>query len=126
VIRLLLDANLEDWSALPSESLVDIPRPVDKEELATLLRAQRKLIERMLAQAEKSAAARLPGLAAAGAKAMLDFATAELKRLSALRKVNPYVRQAELDQIKQNALDLHGHIQASRLRLDAVRILLTV
>jgi ATP-dependent helicase HepA len=124
-IRLLVDANLDDLSHLPSESLIDIPRPLDREEIAALLRGQRRLVERMLARADKIVQERLPGIVAGAVKEMLGHATAELKRLSALRKVNPYVRQEELDEFKRNALELHGHIQASRPRLDAVRALLT-
>ncbi|MDD5033196.1 MAG: RNA polymerase-associated protein RapA [Methylococcaceae bacterium] len=125
VIRILVDAYGNDNSNLDFDSLVNIFRPMDREEVSGWLRGQRKLIERMLKQSEQTAQKQLPGIIAAGTKQMLDYATAELKRLSALRKVNPYVRQQELDHIKENTLELHGHIQSSRLRLDAVRILLT-
>jgi ATP-dependent helicase HepA len=124
LIRVLLDANLEDLSVLSCDSLQEILRPIDKEEAATLLRAQRKIIERMLKTAEKTAEKRLPTIIATATQQMLDYATAELKRLSALRKVNPYVRQEELDQVKANTLALHGHLQAARLRLDAIRVML--
>jgi len=123
-IRVLLDASLEDLSQLLFDSLETIPRPVDREEAATLLRGQRKLIERMLKTAEKTAGQRLPAIIAAATQQMLDQATAELKRLSALRKVNPYVRQEELDQVKADTLELHGHLQAAKLRLDAIRVML--
>lgn len=56
---------------------------------------------------------------------MLDTLTGELKRLAALRRVNPNVRQEELDQLKENALEMHNSIQAAQLRLDAVRLLVT-
>jgi ATP-dependent helicase HepA len=125
LIRVLLDAGLEDLSALPPGSLAEIPRPADREEVATLLRGQRKPIERMLKAAEKTAQQRLPEIVAAATRQMLDYATAELKRLSALRKVNPYVRQEELDQVKADTLELHGHLQAARLRLDAICVMLS-
>ncbi len=124
LIRILLDANLEDLGSLSSDSLAEIPRPIDKDEAATLLRGQRKIIERMLKSAEKTAQKRLPDIIATATKQMLDYATGELKRLSALKKVNPYVRQEELDQVKANTLELHGHLQAARLRLDAIRVML--
>jgi ATP-dependent helicase HepA len=56
---------------------------------------------------------------------MLDDMTIELKRLAALRKVNPNVRQEEIDQMKANALELHTSIQASRQRLDSIRVIVT-
>ena len=89
-----------------------------------MLRGQRRSIERMLKSAEKIATKRLPGIITTATQQMLDNATGELKRLSALRKVNPYVRQEELDQVKSSTLELHGHLQSARLRLDAIRVML--
>lgn len=126
LLRLLIDQDHQDLSHLPAESLIDIPRPTDRAEVANLMRGQRKLIERMLGFAGKTADKRLPDLIATASKAMLDSATTELKRLSALRKVNPNVRQDELDLLKQNAVELHGHLQTARLRLDALRVVVTV
>lgn len=124
LIRVLVDVNLQDLSALPFDALVEIPRPLDRDEVAALMRGQRKLIERMLKYAEKLAGQRLPDIVQAATQQMLDHATGELKRLSALKKVNPYVRQEELEQIKTNTLEMHGHLQSARLRLDAIRVLL--
>ena len=56
---------------------------------------------------------------------MLDIMTVELKRLAALRKVNPNVRQEEIDQMKSNALELNASIQACRHRLDSSRVIVT-
>ena len=56
---------------------------------------------------------------------MLSTMTLELKRLAALRKVNPNVRKEELDQLKANALDMHSSIQTARHRLDAIRVIVT-
>ncbi|NJD07280.1 MAG: RNA polymerase-associated protein RapA [Methylococcaceae bacterium] len=124
VIRRLVDSDLADLGALTGR-LEEIPGPIDKEQVAALLRAHRKTVETMLGRCELGVQKLLPGIVADSVKAMLDAATAELKRLAALRKVNPSVRQEELDQLKQNAMDVHGHLQASRLRLDAVRVLLS-
>ena len=124
LIRILLDAELQDISVLPFDSLEVIQAPFDREEVANLLRSQRKAIERMLKQAVQVAVMRLPGIISVANTQMLEYATGELKRLSALRKVNPYVRQEELDQIKSNTLELHGHLQSAQLRLDAIRVML--
>ena len=125
LIRVLADNNLQDLSAIPMEQLSTLPQPIDREHVATLLRGQRKLIESMIRFAERTAKQRLPQLIAESSQHMLANATGELKRLSALRKVNPYVRQEELDRLKQNAMEMHGHLQATQLRLDALRVLLT-
>ena len=124
LIRVLLDAELQDISVLPFDSLEVIQAPFDREEVANLLRRQRKSIERMLKQAGQIAQQNLAGIINVANQQMLEYATGELKRLSALRKVNPYVRQEELDQVKSNTLELHGHLQSAQLRLDAIRVML--
>jgi len=125
LIRILIDPDHQDLSQLPYDSLMETGRHTDRHEVAALLRGQRKTIERMIQFTEQAAQKRLPGIIAASTQRMLDAATTELKRLAALKKVNPYVRQEELDQLKENTLEMHGHIQSAHLRLDGLRILLT-
>jgi ATP-dependent helicase HepA len=124
LIRILVDAQLQDLSALDPDSFEEVSAPIDREEVANLLTGQRKIVERMIKQAEQTAHKHLPGIITVANQRMLDHATGELKRLSALKKVNPYVRQEELDQVKTNTLELHGHLQSAQLRLDAIRVLL--
>lgn len=124
LIRILVDAQLQDVSKLSSESLTIVAAPFDRDEVSNLLRSQRKTIERMIKVASQTAQKSLPGIVTLANQQMLEYATAELKRLSALKKVNPYVRQEELDQVKTNTLELHGHLQSTQLRLDAIRVML--
>jgi ATP-dependent helicase HepA len=125
LIRILINPDHHDLSQLPYESLIETSGQTDRHEVAALLRSQRKAIERMIGFTEQAAQRRLPGIVAASTQRMLDAATSELKRLAALKKVNPYVRQEELDQLKENTLEMHGHIQSAHLRLDGLRVLLT-
>ena len=124
LIRILVDDQLEDMSVLPIGSLEDVSAPFDREEVANLLGSQRKLIERMIKHAGQTAQKQISGIISLANQQMLEYATGELKRLSALKKVNPYVRQEELDQVKTNTLELHGHLQSAQLRLDAIRVML--
>ena len=124
LIRILVDAQLQDVSKLSSESLTIVAAPFDRDEVSNLLRSQRKTIERMIKVASQTAQQYLPGIITLANQQMLEYATAELKRLSALKKVNPYVRQEELDQVKTNTLELHGHLQSTQLRVDAIRVML--
>jgi ATP-dependent helicase HepA len=125
MMRTLIDGEGNDLSHLPPESFDHHPRQFDREHARELLRSQRKPIERAIRLAEKSTRASLPGLIEASGKKMLDSMTLELKRLAALRKVNPNVRKEELDQLKANALEMHSSIQTARHRLDAIRVIVT-
>ena len=125
MMRTLIDGEGNDLSHLPPESFDHHPRQFAREHARELLRSQRKPIERAIRLAEKSTRASLPGLIEASGKKMLDSMTLELKRLAALRKVNPNVRKEELDQLKANALEMHSSIQTARHRLDAIRVIVT-
>jgi len=125
LIRILIDPDHHDLSQIPYDSLIETPGQTDRHDVAALLRIQRKTIDRMLKFTDQAAQKRLPGIIAASTRRMLDSATSELKRLAALKEVNPYVRQEELDQLKENAMEMHGHLLGAHLRLDALRILLT-
>lgn len=126
LLRYLFDASGSDLSALPFDSLIEQPRQFDREHALELLRSQRPLITELLERAGRLASARLPALIAECGDRMLETMSAELKRLAALRRVNPNVRQEELDQIKENTLALHACIQSASVRLDAVRVLVSV
>ena len=125
LLRTLLDQDGNDLSHLPPETFVASHRHFDREHAVELLRAQRKTIERGIQTAEKTIKKQVPAITSAGVKRMLDMMTVELKRLAALRKVNPNVRQEEIDQMKSCALELHASIQASRHRLDSIRVIVT-
>ena len=125
LLRTVLDQDGNDLSHLAPESFIGSHRNFDREHAVELLRAQRKPIERAIQSAEKSIKKQIPTITSAGVKRMLDMLTVELKRLAALRKVNPNVRQEEIDQMKSNALELHASIQACRHRLDSIRVIVT-
>ena len=125
LIRSLFDADSNNLSHLPPDSFDTVPRRFDREHALDLLRAQRKIIEHGIRLADQAAQRRVSGLIEAGVSRMLGAMTLELKRLAALRKMNPNVRQEELDQLKANALEMHQCIQAGQHRLDAVRVIVT-
>lgn len=126
LIRIAVDAEGKELEARIGEAFIDQSTPIVPEELRQLMRTQRRLIEGLLKRAEQIARSQLPKLIAQSQERMLAALTAELKRLAALRRVNPSVRQEELDQLKEEGLQLHATIQSAQLRLEALRIVITV
>jgi ATP-dependent helicase HepA len=55
---------------------------------------------------------------------MMEDYTSEIGRLQALRLVNPNLREQEIQDLQEEGLRLHRHLQASQLRLDALRVLI--
>ena len=125
ILRSLFDLEGDDVSAIPSESFEFIHRQFDKEHAIELIRSQRKSIEKAIKLAEKKAKSTLPKTINDSGTRMLTAMTSELKRLAALRKVNPNVRKEELDKLKENALEMNAAIQSATLRLDAIRLIIS-
>lgn len=94
--------------------------------VSAFLRGQQPLVERLIRRADSAAQRQLGALLADAESRMLGLMTEELKRLAALRRVNPSVRQQELAQLKREGLELHHCIQSAQLRLDALRVILSV
>jgi ATP-dependent helicase HepA len=126
LIETRIDAQGNEVSEDDTPDGPDLDEPIPAATVAPFLRNQQRLIERLLKRAERSAHRRLTSVIAEAESLMLRVMTDELKRLAALRRVNPSVRKEELDGLKQEGVELHHCIQSAQLRLDAVRIILTV
>lgn len=125
-IRMLVDQNLRELSAVaPYERLIDEQHPVDPHHAREFIQTQQHVFARMLAAAQQHAARQVPERVAAGVQCMLSTLTQEVKRLVALKKVNPNVRAEEIEALKSTALDCHHYIQAAHLRMDAIRLIIT-
>lgn len=124
-VRSLFDQSAADLSHLPIDSFETLYRQFDREHALELVHHQRKLIEKNIKLAEKRAKARQTAIIKASGERMLSTMTTELKRLAALRKINPNVRQEELDQLKAKTLAMHECIQSASVRLDAIRLIVT-
>jgi len=56
---------------------------------------------------------------------MLTSLAVEIKRLIRLKKVNPTIKEEEIELLKDMTMLAHENIQAAHLRLDAVRFVIT-
>jgi ATP-dependent helicase HepA len=57
---------------------------------------------------------------------MMERYTEEIQRMVALRRHNPNVREEEIEALQAQGLALHRHLQAAALRLDALRLIVTL
>ncbi|GAB2568377.1 RNA polymerase-associated protein RapA [Dyella jejuensis] len=84
-----------------------------------------KLVPPMLEKAEAAAALRAQGSMAAAVNEARDAIDAELSRLRALRAVNPSISETEIAGVEQERADLLAVLPQARLRLDAVRFVVS-
>jgi ATP-dependent helicase HepA len=125
-IRILIDAELRDLGAkIGHDGLAETPQNIDNMHITAFINSRQKQINAMLAGAEKLAGETLKTLIREGSAAMLDTLGKEVKRLARLRKLNPSIREEEMEQLKDIAQEAHFCIQAAQLKLDAVRVLIT-
>jgi ATP-dependent helicase HepA len=125
-VRILIDQNKKDLSAAVSyESLVETENSFDKNQISQFLNSQRQHIQDMIKVGEQSASLQMQKLIAESSKLMIAALTGEIKRLVRLKKVNPSIKDQEIEQLKEMTMLAHESIQDAQYRLDAVRFVIT-
>ena len=118
-----LDANGEDKAAeLPHETLSGLCLSQNRKLADTVIRSQGERIKLLLARAEQLAEKAGAAIAAEARRRMDRELADELQRLRALAKVNPNVREDEIEQLAVRRELIALQFQDARVRLDAVRI----
>ncbi|EPB99981.1 ATP-dependent helicase [Litchfieldella anticariensis FP35 = DSM 16096] len=126
-IRVLLDesgANLSDkvsFSGL-SKNLQKVKKAVARD----LIKTRHDRLRELLSVGETEAERELPSIVEAAQFRMRNSLNAELARLQALSRHNPAVREDELQALQDERTTLDTAIENTRLRLDAVRVIVTV
>jgi ATP-dependent helicase HepA len=108
------------------QSLTATAQPLEPQQMRPLLQTYRTAIQTLLTQAEAAAQAEVPALIGAAVERMMTEYTQEIQRMTVLRRHNPGVREAEIQLLQAQGADLHQHLQQTRLRLDAVRLVVTL
>lgn len=126
LIHTLLDHRGQDLAHIDADEFDERPHAFEPEKIRAFVRGQKQNLEKLLSLAENKARKRLPEVIDSSSQKLLDERGSELKRLAALRRVNPSVRQEELDRLKEDTVELHDYLQEAQVRLDAVRLLVTV
>jgi ATP-dependent helicase HepA len=125
-IRVLINQHQKDLTeAIDHRSLLETGKAFDKQQIVSFLNNQRLPITTLLAVAEQKAKTNMQQLIDDATNAMLDSLTVEIKRLVRLKKVNPAIKNEEIEHLKNMTMLAHENIQAAHLRLDAVRFLIT-
>ncbi|MGR9116203.1 MAG: RNA polymerase-associated protein RapA [Gammaproteobacteria bacterium] len=125
-VRILIDQHKADLTEqLAHTDLLESGVSFDKMQIVGFLNHQRKHIVTMLNEAEQKARVQMSRLIAESHQAMLASMTAEIKRLVRLKKINPTIKEEEIEHLKDIAMLLHENIQEAQLRLDAVRFVIT-
>lgn len=125
-IRVLMDQNKQDVSdRIDHQSLLETRNKFDKGQIISFINSQRVHIADTIKLAEGVANQQMQRLVAEGNEQMLATLTTEIKRLVRLKKINPSIKEQEIEQLKDIAMLAHENISQAQLRLDAVRFVIT-
>ena len=126
-IRVLIDENGRDHAAeYELESGTGPVQRVDLDTAIKIVKARQAELAQMLDYAELVADTRVPGLIEAARSNGRELLGHEVERLLALQQVNPGVRDAEVEFFREQLAHFENALEHARLRLDAVRVIVTV
>lgn len=125
-IRVLIDQSGKDVSAdMPHDLLHEVKNEIEDEQMTAFIVSQQSQIDAMVAKAEVDSGLIMEDVIAKANTAMLQSSAREIKRLKALALVNKGVKSEDLQAMKDKAIAAHEHIAAAKLRLDAVRFIIS-
>jgi ATP-dependent helicase HepA len=127
LLRVLLDNNGKDLSAvLGIDQLSKLLQKIPRNNAQELVRHARPVLTEMLQKAEDKAKPQQANLIAAAQQKVSEEINAELARMKALAKVNPNVRQSEIDYLQERLAASQHYLSQAKLRLDSLRVIMTV
>ena len=126
-IRVVLDENGNDHSAkLAHEAINKAGARVDTNTAMQVVRARQQVLKVLLEDCERNAQQQAPAIFDQAHAQAEEILMREVNRLKALQQVNPNVRDAEIAFFEQQLNALNRLIDSTRLRLDALRVIVTM
>lgn len=124
VIRTLIDPDLKNLAGKVSFEALDGQLQKIKTSIACkIVKTQHDAIRKMVVKAEDYAKSRMADIIDEACQQLLQIVTREIRRLTALKAVNPNIRDEEVDFLKQQADVGHQCLQKAQLRLDGIRLI---
>ncbi|RYY01608.1 MAG: RNA polymerase-associated protein RapA [Gammaproteobacteria bacterium] len=127
LLRVLLDNNGKDLNAVLSiDQLSKLLQKIPRNNAQELVRHARPTLMEMLQKAEDKAKPQQTELIAAAQQKVSEEINAELDRMQALAKVNPNVRQSEIEYLRDRLASSQHYLSQAKLRLDSLRVIMTI
>jgi len=123
-IRILVDKSGKNLADKVSESVLDKQlSPVKKQMALQLIKALKTQIGPLVAKAEDHGKEQICAIQTKALANMQTKLEQEQQRLTALKAINPSVRQAEIDFIAHQQNELTHYIEKAQLTFEAVRMI---
>ncbi|TXI20933.1 MAG: RNA polymerase-associated protein RapA [Nitrosomonas sp.] len=127
VIRILLDEQgNSDYPYLDHESINQCLQSVATGIAKQVIQMKEDVIRELLTVSEQQASAQAPQLITQAEARIQQTLAPEIERLKSLHKINPNVRDEEIQYFEQQLQHLTSALKASNLRLDAARVIIAI
>lgn len=127
LLRVLLDDKGKDLTAvLGINQLSKLLQKIPRNNAQDLVRHARSVLTTMLQQAEQITAGKQAELITSAQHLVSAQINNELARMKALADVNPNVREEEINYLQQRLAASQHFLAQAKLRLDAVRVVMTI
>ena len=127
LLRVLLDNTGKDLSAvLGIEQMSKLLQKIPRNNAQEVVRHARATLSDMIKQAEQKTLPKQAELITAAQAQVSEQINGELARMRALQAVNPSVRQSEIDYLQERLDASQRYLSQAKLRLDALRVIMTV
>ncbi len=127
LIRTVIDQNCSDLNkTLTPDFIAANSIFLEKKILGKLITPLRKRIQEMLHQGEQRAESAAKDLLANSISKMRSQYELEIERLVALQQINPNIRPEEIGIMQEQRRQLESHMASSKIRLDAVRLIVAI
>jgi ATP-dependent helicase HepA len=125
LLRVLIDDKGKDLSGvLAIQQLNKLLQKVPRNNAQELVRHARPVLAEMIQKAEEITFNKQSSLIVEAKKKLTEQQGAELARMQALKKVNPNVRQQEVNYLEQRIAASLRYLDQATIRLDALRVIL--
>ncbi|WP_085298328.1 RNA polymerase-associated protein RapA [Cognaticolwellia mytili] len=123
-IRILVDKNGNDLADKVSEAVLDQQlSPVKKQVALQLVKALKSQVAPLVAKAETHAEKQIDVIQQKALTSMKAAMDEEHQRLTALKAINPSVRQQEIDFISMQKSALAEYIEKALIKFEAIRLI---
>ena len=123
MVRIVVDSRLNELSEILTERHFSrLGQKVRRHMAQDFIRHVRPQLVRMIEKAEHTAAKHEQSIIDAANAQMQDLQTSELQRLQALAKINPNIRQEEIDHLVGETDELQHYLATAHIKLDALRV----
>ncbi len=125
VLRILVDSHGKELSGrLDMDDLTGMPVKLGKHTINQIIQSQSEPLRKLLVLAEQHAQQQGSPLVEQATGRMKQRLTEELERLQALKKVNPGIRDEEIEFIAHRQQALEDALASAQLRLNALRLII--